>query len=68
MGWWLAYLALLLALLVRVRDPEGPVHVAPSPSPTEPLRLVAVHHALFFFSSTRCATTSITLAVYSSTT
>ena len=49
MGWWLAYLALLLALVVRVRDPEVPMHVAPAPSPSEPLRLVAVHHALFFF-------------------
>ena len=49
MGWWLAYLALLLALVVRVQDPEAPVHIAPSPSPTEPRRLVSVHHALFFF-------------------
>lgn len=49
MGWWLAYLALLVALVVRVKDPDAPVHMAPSPSPTEPLRLVAVHHALFFF-------------------
>ena len=49
MGWWLAYLVLLLALVVRVQDPEEPVHVAPEPSSTEPLRLVAVHHALFVF-------------------
>jgi protein-S-isoprenylcysteine O-methyltransferase Ste14 len=49
MGWWLVYLALLLVLVVRVKDPEGPLHAAPPPSPTEPMRLVAVHHALFFF-------------------
>ena len=49
MGWWIAYLALLLVLVVRVRDPEAPVHMVPTPSPTEPVRLVTVHHALFFF-------------------
>ncbi|HWP64738.1 MAG TPA: isoprenylcysteine carboxylmethyltransferase family protein [Candidatus Limnocylindria bacterium] len=47
MGWWLAYVVLLLALVVRLRDPAAPVRMVPGASPTEPLRLVAVHHAVF---------------------
>jgi protein-S-isoprenylcysteine O-methyltransferase Ste14 len=48
MGWGLAYVALLLALVVRLADPGDRPRALPSASPTEPLRLVAVHHALFY--------------------
>jgi protein-S-isoprenylcysteine O-methyltransferase Ste14 len=48
MAWAAAYVALVLALVVRVASPEGPRRTPPQPSATEPLRLVAVHHAIFF--------------------
>jgi protein-S-isoprenylcysteine O-methyltransferase Ste14 len=48
MGWWLAYVAVLSALVVRVADPEAPQRMLPGASPTEPLRLVTLHHAIFY--------------------
>jgi len=48
MGWAAAYLGLVLALVVRVTGPDAPRRVPPPPSPTEPVRLVALHHATFF--------------------
>jgi protein-S-isoprenylcysteine O-methyltransferase Ste14 len=48
MGWAAAYVALVLALVVRVANPEAPRRMVPQPSPGEPLRLIAAHHALFF--------------------
>jgi protein-S-isoprenylcysteine O-methyltransferase Ste14 len=48
MGWWLAYVGLLLALVVRVSTRETPARSAPPPQPADPLGLVAVHHAVFY--------------------
>lgn len=48
MIWALAYTALVLALFVRVRDPATAVRAVPAPPPGEPLRLVTLHHALFY--------------------
>jgi protein-S-isoprenylcysteine O-methyltransferase Ste14 len=48
MGWALAYTALLLALVVRVASPEDRPRPLPPASPTEPTRLVAAHHAVFY--------------------
>jgi protein-S-isoprenylcysteine O-methyltransferase Ste14 len=48
MGWWLAYVGLLLALVVRIADPDAePRGLAPA-SPSEPRGVVAVHHAVFY--------------------
>jgi protein-S-isoprenylcysteine O-methyltransferase Ste14 len=47
MGWWVAYLGLMAALVLRVRPPDARQRPIPSPSPTEPLRLVGLHHAIF---------------------
>lgn len=48
MIWWLAYLGLLAVLVVRVQAPDAvppaPVHAEPD----EPLRLITLHHALFY--------------------
>lgn len=44
MVWFGAYLALVLVLFVRVRDPEAPVRVVAPPGPNEPLALVRWHH------------------------
>jgi protein-S-isoprenylcysteine O-methyltransferase Ste14 len=48
MIWWLGYVALLLLLFVRVQAPG----TAPQPpvfaEPDEPLRLVRLHHILFY--------------------
>jgi len=48
MIWWLAYGVLLVILFVRVAPansrPRPPLH----PGQTEPLRLVALHHAVFY--------------------
>jgi protein-S-isoprenylcysteine O-methyltransferase Ste14 len=47
MVWWLSYVALLLALFVRVQTAERervPVHAGPD----EPLGLVRAHHAVFY--------------------
>jgi protein-S-isoprenylcysteine O-methyltransferase Ste14 len=48
MGWGVAYALLVALLLVRVRDPAVPVRATPPPAPGEPLRLVAVHHLVFY--------------------
>lgn len=48
MGWWLAYVALLLALVVRVTASDERPRPLPPASATEPLRLVAVHHVTFY--------------------
>jgi protein-S-isoprenylcysteine O-methyltransferase Ste14 len=48
MGWGLAYGALLAALVVRLTDPEAALRILPPASPTEPLRLVRIHHAVFY--------------------
>ena len=46
--WAAVYTVLVLALLVRFRDPGAPVRRMPRPAPGEPLRLVSIHHALFY--------------------
>ncbi len=46
--WAAVYVALLLALFVRFQAPDAPVRAIPPPQPGEPLRLVSVHHALFY--------------------
>jgi protein-S-isoprenylcysteine O-methyltransferase Ste14 len=46
--WALAYAALVLALFVRVRAPGTPLPSPPVPTPGEPLRVVTLHHALFY--------------------
>jgi protein-S-isoprenylcysteine O-methyltransferase Ste14 len=48
MGWWVAYLGLVAALVVRVRPPEALPRPLPPARPTDPLRLVGFHHATFF--------------------
>lgn len=48
MGWGLAYVALVLALVVRIANPDVVSRDLPAPSPTEPLRLVTIHHAVFY--------------------
>ena len=48
MGWWLAYVGLLCALVVRVASPDAQPRVLAAASPSEPLRMVAVHHAVFY--------------------
>ena len=48
MIWAAVYTALVLALFVRVPDPAAPVRRVPVPAPGEPLRLVGLHHALFY--------------------
>jgi len=48
MIWWLTYVLLLVILFVRVdaaaAAPRPPLHAAPD----EPVRIVAVHHAVFY--------------------
>jgi len=46
--WAAVYVALVLALFVRFQDGSGPARAVPAPSGDEPLRLVGVHHALFY--------------------
>jgi len=46
--WAAVYTVLVLALFVRFQDPAAPTRVVPPPGPSEPLRLVGVHHALFY--------------------
>jgi protein-S-isoprenylcysteine O-methyltransferase Ste14 len=46
--WAAAYTVLVLALFVRFQDPATSRRAAPHPGPSEPLRLVSVHHALFY--------------------
>jgi protein-S-isoprenylcysteine O-methyltransferase Ste14 len=46
--WAAVYTVLLLALFVRFQDPAASTRVVPQPGPGEPLRLVGVHHALFY--------------------
>ena len=46
--WAAVYVALLLALFVRFQAPDAAVRVVPPPTPGEPLRLVRLHHALFY--------------------
>jgi hypothetical protein len=46
--WALAYAALVLALFVRLRAPGTPLPSPPVPTPGEPLRVVTLHHALFY--------------------
>jgi protein-S-isoprenylcysteine O-methyltransferase Ste14 len=46
--WAAIYLVLTLALFVRFQDPAAPVRAVRAAAPGEPLRLVGVHHALFY--------------------
>ena len=46
--WGAVYAALVLALFVRVQEPNAPVRPGPIPGADEPLRLVGLHHALFY--------------------
>lgn len=46
--WAAVYTVLVLALFVRFQDPAEPARIVPPPAPGEPLRLVGVHHALFY--------------------
>ena len=47
--WAALYAVLVVALFVRFQDPNAPVRAAlPAPSPDEPMRLVQLHHALFY--------------------
>lgn len=48
MGWWGAYVALLLALVVRVSSGDAPRRAVPEPAPGEPVRVIAMHHGVFF--------------------
>jgi protein-S-isoprenylcysteine O-methyltransferase Ste14 len=48
MGWGLAYGALLAALVVRLTDPAAAPRIRPPASPMEPLRLIGIHHAVFY--------------------
>jgi protein-S-isoprenylcysteine O-methyltransferase Ste14 len=48
MMWAAIYVGLVLALFVRFQDPNAPVRPVPAPGAGEPLRLVSVHHALFY--------------------
>jgi protein-S-isoprenylcysteine O-methyltransferase Ste14 len=47
-GWAALYTLLVVALFVRVADPHARRRLPPVPSPDEPLRLVSLHHALFY--------------------
>jgi len=46
--WAAVYVVLVLALFVRFQDPSAPVRPVPAPAPDEPVRLVSLHHALFY--------------------
>jgi protein-S-isoprenylcysteine O-methyltransferase Ste14 len=46
--WATVYGLLVLALFVRFQDSSAPARVPPRPRADEPLRLVRVHHALFY--------------------
>jgi protein-S-isoprenylcysteine O-methyltransferase Ste14 len=46
--WAAIYVVLVLALFVRFQDPNAPVRQMPVPAYGEPLRLVSLHHALFY--------------------
>ena len=46
--WAAIYAALVLALFVRVQDATAAARPAPVPGHGEPLRLLGVHHALFY--------------------
>ena len=46
--WAAIYVVLVLALFVRFQDPNAPVRVVPVPPADEPVRLVSLHHALFY--------------------
>lgn len=46
--WAAVYALLTLALFVRFQDPNAPVRSVPVPTADEPVRLVSVHHALFY--------------------
>jgi len=46
--WVAVYILLVLALFVRFQDPHAPARRVPPPAPGEPLRLVQLHHALFY--------------------
>ena len=48
MWWGIGYATLLVLLAVRFQDPNAPVRPTPPPQPGDPLRLVAVHHAVFY--------------------
>ena len=46
--WAAVYVVLVLALFVRFQGPNAPVRATPAPAADEPLRLVSLHHALFY--------------------
>ena len=46
--WAAIYAVLVLALFVRFQDPNAPVRTIPVPPADEPVRLVSLHHALFY--------------------
>ena len=47
--WAAVYVVLVLALFVRFQDPNAPVRARPVvPADDEPLRLVSLHHVLFY--------------------
>jgi isoprenylcysteine carboxyl methyltransferase (ICMT) family protein YpbQ len=46
--WWVAYVALLAVLFVRVQAPDAAPPPPLRPAPDEPLALVSWHHRLFY--------------------
>ena len=46
--WAAVYVVLVLALFVRFGDGSVPARTVPAPRGDEPLRLVGVHHAIFY--------------------
>ena len=46
--WAAVYAVLTLALFVRFQDPNAPARPVPAPALDEPVRLVSLHHALFY--------------------
>jgi protein-S-isoprenylcysteine O-methyltransferase Ste14 len=47
-GWAALYTLLVVVLFVRVRDPRAPVPLPAVPGRDEPLRLISIHHGLFY--------------------
>ena len=46
--WAAIYVVLVFALFVRFQDPNASVRHMPVPAHGEPLRLVSLHHGLFY--------------------
>ena len=48
MSWAAIYVVLVFALFVRFQDRNAPIRPMPVPTYDEPLRLVSLHHAVFY--------------------